>query len=190
MAMNRVHRWGCASRPWSLYVSRWLLPWALTDVDLGPTTLEFGPGFGANMEPLLARTGRLTSVEIDGSSARRLQRRFGDRAEIIEADGTESGLPDASFGSVVCFSVMHHVPTGDGQDLLLAEAHRMLTPGGVFAGSDGLHSTAFRLLHIGDTYNPLATDDLPDRLSAAGFVDVEIDTAAGNQRWRAVKPTA
>ena len=65
----------------------------------------------------------------------------------------------AEFSSVVCFTMLHHVPTPPLQDRLCAEAFRVLGPGGVFAGSDGVHSLGCRIVHIGDTYNPVLPED-------------------------------
>lgn len=165
-----------------------LLPWALQGVELGTRTVEIGPGYGATLRGLLDRTTSLTAVELDGAMADRLQRRYGERAHIIQASGTETGLPASDFTSVVCFTMLHHIPTAGLQDQLFAEAFRLLAPGGVFAGSDGVPSLAFRLLHVADTYNPIAPKDLPGRLRAAGFTDIHTDVLRGRQRWRAVKP--
>lgn len=188
MGMNICHRLCCSSDFWAKAVERQLLPWALTDVDLGDKTLEIGPGYGANLRVLVDRTPQLTCVEIDPPMASRLQDRYGARARIINGDGTDTGLPDADFSSVVCFTMLHHVPTPPLQDQLFAEAFRVLGSGGVFAGSDGMHSLGFRIAHIGDTYNPVSPDTLPDRLRRAGFADVFVDTKRGDQRWRALKP--
>ncbi len=122
--------------------------------------------------------------------ADRLNRLYGDRARIIQGDGAKTGLPDDHFSSVVCFTMLHHVPSAQLQDQLFAEALRVLQPGGAFAGSDGVPSLSFRLIHIADTYNPVAPSDLPGRLRAAGFTDVQIAIAGGRQRWRATKPAA
>jgi SAM-dependent methyltransferase len=43
---------------------------------------------------------------------------------------------DASFEVVLCFTMLHHVPTIELQDRLIREARRVLWPGGIFAGSD------------------------------------------------------
>lgn len=185
--MNVLHRLCCSSNYWANSVERRLLPWALADVELGENTLEIGPGYGANLRVLVEKTPKLTCVEIDAPMAARLQDRYGSRAKVIAGDGTATGLPDAQFSSVVCFTMLHHVPTPPLQDRLFAEAFRVLAPGGVFAGSDGVHSLGFRLVHIGDTYNPISPDTLPDRLRRAGFTDVHVDTKGGDQRWRAVR---
>jgi hypothetical protein len=44
--------------------------------------------------------------------------------------------------------MLHHVPSAALQDRLLAEARRVLRPGGVFAGFDGVASWLFRVIHI------------------------------------------
>ncbi len=185
--MNMCHRLCCNSNFWAKAVERRLLPWALADVELGERALEIGPGYGANLRVLLDKTPSLTCVEIDAPLAARLRDRYGSRADIITGDGTATGLPDADFNSVVCFTMLHHVPTPPLQDQLFAEAFRLLSSGGVFAGSDGVHSLGFRLAHIGDTYNPVSPDTLPDRLIHTGFTDIHVDTKGGEQRWRAVK---
>ena len=92
---------------------------------------------------------------------------------------------DGSFSGVVSFTMLHHVPSAALQDRLLSEARRVLRPGGVFAGFDGVGSFLFRLIHIGDTYNPVAPDTLGRRLQAAGFADVAVERAWGRFRFRA-----
>jgi SAM-dependent methyltransferase len=187
MTMNLAHRLCCSSNYWANTVEQKLLPWVLGDVELGERTLEIGPGYGANLRVLAGKTA-LTAVEIDQPMADRLGHKYGDRARIIHGDGTDLQLPDAEFSSVVCFTMLHHVPTPPLQDQMFAEAFRVLQPGGAFAGSDGVPSLPFRVMHIRDTYNPVDPDTLPDRLRRAGFTDVHVDVKAGEQRWRAAKP--
>jgi SAM-dependent methyltransferase len=187
MTMNFLHRVWCSSGSWARSVERKLLPWALGGVELGPNTLEIGPGYGANLRVLADKTA-LTAVEIDEPMADRLVQRYGDRARIIHGNGTDLRLPDDDFSSVVCFTMLHHVPTPSLQDRLFAEALRVLQPGGVFAGSDGVPSIPFRIAHFHDTCNPVDPAALPDRLRRIGFTDVDVEVKGGEQRWRAVKP--
>ena len=187
MAMNLVHRVWCSSNAWARSVERSLLPWALADVELGDNTLEIGPGYGANLRVLVDKTRQLTAVEIDAAMAERLRGKYGERARIIHGDGSDTGLPAEDFSSVVCFTMLHHVPTPALQDQLLAEAFRVLRPGGVFAGSDSAASTLFRLLHFRDTCNPVHPQTFPEHLRAAGFDDVHVEANGRRLRWRAVK---
>jgi SAM-dependent methyltransferase len=187
MAMNLCHRLWCSSNRWAKEVEHRMLPTVLADVDLGDNTLEIGPGYGAFLRLLVDKTPQLTAVEIDAPMAERLQRLYGDRTRIINGDGTDTGLPDNEFSSVVSFTMLQHVPTAELQDRLFAEAFRVLRPGGVFAGSDGVPSLIFRILHYRDTCNPVPPETLPDRLRAAGFQDVDVKVGTVRQRWRAVK---
>lgn len=188
MAMNLAHRRICSSDRWAKAVEDELLPWALAGVDLGDHTLEIGPGYGAILRVLVDKTPQLTSVEIDTPMAQRLQRLYGDRARIINGDGTDTGLPAEEFSSVVSFTMLHHVPTVELQDRLFAEAFRVLRRRGVFAGSDSVTSLRFRILHFRDTCNTVDPRTLPNRLRAAGFADVDVEVRGGRLRWRAVKP--
>jgi SAM-dependent methyltransferase len=187
MAMNLCHRLCCSSNRYFKAVEDGLLPWVVGDVDLGDNVLEIGPGYGANIRVLIDNAPHYTAVEIDPTMADRLEARYGDRARIINGDGTDSGLPSEEFSSVVCFTMLHHVPTPALQDQLFAEVFRVLRPGGVFAGSDSADSTLFRMLHFRDTCNPVQPETLPDRLRAAGFTDEHVDGSGRRLRWRAVK---
>jgi len=96
----------------------------------------------------------------------------------------------ASAGDVPAIEVLeHHVPTPQLQDQMFAEAFRVLRPGGPFAGSDGVPSRTFRVMHFRDTYNPVHPDTLPDRLRRIGFTGVQVEVKNGEQRWRAIKPS-
>lgn len=187
MAMNICHRLCCSSDRYFRVVEDALLPWVLGDVELGDNVLEVGPGYGANIRVLIDKAPHYTAVEIDQPMADRLKDKYGDRARIIRGDGTDTGLPSEEFSSVVCFTMLHHVPTPALQDQLLAEAFRVLRPGGVFTGSDSAASTLFSILHFRDTCNPVSPDTLPDRLRAAGFDDVHVQANGRRLRWRALK---
>lgn len=186
--MNWFHRRLCSSRKWARRVEEELLPWALRDIKLGDHALEIGPGYGANLQALAKRVPKLTAVEVSAELAAQLHDQIGSQATVIHGDGAAMPLPDNAFSSVVCFTMLHHIPSARQQDELFTEACRVLRPGGVFAGSDGVPGAVFRLIHLGDTYNPVPPDTLPDRLSAAGFADVDVVVKNGTQRFRARKP--
>jgi len=71
--------------------------------------------------------------------------------------------------------MLHHVPSRELQDGLLAELCRVLRPGGLLVGSDAVGTGELDEFHRGDTYVPCDPDELPGRLRAAGYVDVRVE---------------
>lgn len=51
--------------------------------------------------------------------------------------------------------MLHHIPSPALQDTALAELARVLRPGGLLAGSDGLDTPARREVHEGDVFVPV-----------------------------------
>lgn len=186
--MNKEHLALCRSPEWADAVANWIVPWALENVDLGERTVEIGPGPGLTTNVLAMRATTLTAVEIDPDLAASLSERLADRRQVtvLNADGAHTGLPAGSTDSVVCLTMLHHVPTAEHQDAIFREARRLLAPGGIFAGSDNLDSAEFRELHRGDVCTPVPPDSLRARLLTAGFVDVTVDTNPWAVRFRAV----
>ncbi|MEU7222163.1 class I SAM-dependent methyltransferase [Nocardia iowensis] len=189
MAMNLLHRLLCRSAMWERASATRIVPWALSGLDLGASALEIGPGYGANVRALLDRADTLTGVEIDPVLAARLRTRHGSAITVVDGDGADMPFPPRQFDSVVCFTMLHHVPTPSQQDALFADALRVLRPGGVFAGSDGIDSRMFRLIHLGDTCVPVPPETAADRLTRIGFTDVEIETGTTSFRFRARRPS-
>lgn len=186
--MNRLHGIVCSSGWWGRTVERELLPWALAGVELGEDVLEIGPGFGATTRVLAKRPGRLTVLELDPRYCERLRRELPAGVEVVQGDATAMPFADGRFSAVVCFTMLHHLPSPAAQDELLAEAARVLAPAGVLAGSDSVGTgKVFRALHVGDTLVPVAPDGLLTRLSAAGLSDSDVRCGGRSFRFRARK---
>jgi len=184
--VNRLHHWYCNREAWKRHVREELVPPAIEELDLGEDVLEVGPGFGPATEVLSQRVPRLTALEIDPLLAGPLRDRLGDRAEIVEGDGTAMPFGDASFTAAVCFTMLHHVPSPEAQDRLFSEVARVLRPGGAFAGTDSTgRGPGFALLHVGDTKVVLDPDELPRRLAGAGFEHVTVSSDRDTIRFRA-----
>jgi len=83
--------------------------------------------------------------------------------------------------------VLHHIPSPALQDAALAELARVLRPGGLLAGSDGLDTPARRELHVDDVFVPVDPGVLAARLEAAGFGQARVDIAGDRVRFAAVK---
>lgn len=168
--MNENHRLLCPSPEWARFLHAEVLPSLLQHAELGEEMLELGPGPGASTEWLRHRVKRLVTVELEPEAADALTERFsGTNVEVVTGDGTQLGHEAGTFDSVGCFTMLHHVPHLPAQRELIAEAFRVLRPGGAFIGSDSLASTALHDFHVEDTYNPMDPAVLLVLLRSAGF---------------------
>ncbi len=186
--MNEAHLNILSSPDWAQTLQEELLPWVTQAGDLGEDVLELGPGPGLSTELLMQRVPRLTAVELDPQLAAALaQRLAGTNVTVLQADATRTGLEGGRFSSVVCFSMLHHVPSVSLQDLVFQEVFRALRDGGRFLGVDTVDSEVTRALHAGDVFTPMPPDSLGTRLTAAGFSDVNVSTTERRVRFMATK---
>jgi len=173
--MNEEHAKLCSSPEWAEHLQTEVLPVVTRDVDLGKHMLEIGPGPGAATDGLRHRVSQLTAVEVDEAAAALLAERYaGTNVEIVTGSASKLGFPDDTFDSVGCFTMLHHVPTIAQQNQLLAEALRVLRPGGTLVGSDSLPSNDLHHFHADDTYNPIEPATLLSRLQTLGFGPITV----------------
>lgn len=187
--MNLIHRWACRSKNWGKTVEERIIPWTLDGIELGNDVLEIGPGPGLTTDVLRQKYAKLTCVEIDRSLADSLKKRMaGTNVNVVQGDATKMEFTDGAFSGAACFTMLHHVPTPELQDKLLAEAFRVLQPGAYFAGTDSRTSFRWRVYHVFDTCVPVDPDTAAERLKTAGFVEVQVDANPYAFRFRARKP--
>jgi SAM-dependent methyltransferase len=178
--VNGFHRRYCGSAHWRRHLDRTVLPHVAL-----PTrgdVLEVGPGRGLVTRRLVASGATVTAVEIDGALAARL-----GAGRVVVGDGARLPFHDATFDTVVCTTMLHHVPTAALQDRLLAEARRVLRPGGVLAGSDSRTSILFRLAHVHDTMTLVDPRTFARRLTAAGFAEAHVEVHRDFFAFRATR---
>jgi ubiquinone/menaquinone biosynthesis C-methylase UbiE len=186
--MNENHTQLCPSPEWAQHIQDDVLPSLVAMASLGDTMLELGPGPGAATQWLHHRVRRLVTVEADDTAAGLLAQRFaGTNVEVLTGDASELDFAADTFDSVGSFTMLHHVPTFAGQQLLLNEAFRVIKPGGVFLGSDSLASNGLHHFHSGDDYNPVDPAAFLTRLLAVGFTQLTI-VIDGDLRFVARKP--
>jgi SAM-dependent methyltransferase len=156
----------------------------------GADILELGPGSGFYVSGWKARGVRslvgldITTVVAERLSAAYPEYRF-ERADITE----RWPVPDASADIVTAFDVLFHIVDDDRFDAALAEAGRVLRPGGYLLISDlFLHGSTFRGFHqVGrtiDTYTATldaAGLEVVGRLPIFVTMHPAIDVPAG---WR------
>jgi SAM-dependent methyltransferase len=173
--MNPDHENLCGSPEWAKYLQAQILPVVTAGVSLGKDMLEIGPGPGAATAWLRERVAHLTALEADEAAAARLAARYpGGNLTVDIGDATHMPYGDESFDSVGSFTMLHHVPTAAAQYQILAEALRVLRPGGLLAGSDSVASNHLHCFHHDDTYNPAEPTTLLVWLRALGFSPITI----------------
>ena len=150
--MTRIERAFCQSAPWRLFTRHLVLPWALGgDVPVGHV-LEIGGGSGAMAAELMECYRDIAMVVTDFDEAMvedamHQLRPYGERVEVRQADATALPFEDASFDTVVSFIMLHH--TVDWEKAL-AEATRVLRPGGRLIGYDLLRTRPMTWVHRAD----------------------------------------
>ena len=184
--MNEEHMKLCSSSEWAEYVENELLPWALSSCHLGEDVLEVGPGPGLTTDILRRRVAKLTAVEIDPELAASLAARLGGtNVEVTCADAASLPFGEGRFSAAVMFTMLHHVPSWEQQNDVFAQVRRVLRPGGLFVGTDGVETAARWLMHDGDTYVPVDPSALAPRLDNAGFVEIVVEEVGDRFRFLA-----
>jgi SAM-dependent methyltransferase len=178
--MNENHAALCSSPEWAEFLTTEVLTPLTERRDLGDRLLEVGPGYGAATSWLRHRVARLVALELDAAMARRLADEFsGTNVTVEVGDCTHAQFEDESFDSVATFTMLHHLPTAALQYAALAEAFRVLRPGGFLVGSDSLASPDLHQFHEGDTYNPIDPARLLVFLQAIGYGRICITVDSG-----------
>jgi ubiquinone/menaquinone biosynthesis C-methylase UbiE len=186
--MNRAEHLVCSSSLRRYFTSRQLLPWVLACEPLGDHLLEIGAGSGAATPYLRKRVSRVTSLEYDHQSVRRLVSRHRDaRGAAIRGDAGRLPFADRAFSSVVAILVLHHLRSQEAQDRAFAEVFRVLRPGGVFLAFEIADSWLHRVGHFRSTFVPLTPGSTFARLNATGFSRVAIDLRRGAFRISATR---
>ena len=186
--MNAFEKWYCGSALWRYLTRRELLPWMLQGSVLGQHILELGAGAGPATIELARRVPRVTSLEYDHSSALKLRAHADDsNVSVIQGDAAVLPFSDSTFSSAIAILMLHHLKSPELQDRTFSEVRRVLRPDGVFIAFAIAHHWMHWIGHIKSTYVPLDPATIPQRLMAAGFYRVSLDSRSGGFRIRALR---
>jgi len=183
--MNALENWFCSTSFWRNITEQKLLPWLLADVQLGEHILEIGAGPGAATRELLRRAPRVTSLEYDHQSAKKLAQRSGQRAGVVQGDAASLPFANGTFSCAIAILVLHHLQSTALQDRAFAEIHRVLRPGGIFLAGEIPDGWFNRVLHFRSTFTPVQPASLAARLASAGFRNVSMDSRSEGFRIQA-----
>ena len=161
-------------------------PTALAELRAGETVLDLGSGGGIDVLLSARRvgsTGKAYGLDMTDEMlalARENQQKSGlTNVEFLKGEIERIPLPDNSVDVIISNCVIN---LSADKDRVLAEAFRVLTPGGRFAVSDvvvrGPVPAAIRRnveLWIGCVAGALDEGDYRSKLAAAGFEDIEIE---------------
>jgi SAM-dependent methyltransferase len=182
--VNALENWFCSTAFWSRITQRSLLPWILSDIEVGDHLLELGSGPGAATRELIHRAPRVTSIEYSHAFAAKLGSRLHDanpnssRAAVLQGDAAALPFADGSFPSAIVVLMLHHLRSVELQRRVFSEIHRVLRPGGVFIAFEIQDGWLQRAIHLKSTFVPVRPTSLPALLSAAGFTQVKIEERA------------
>jgi len=182
----------CRSAPWRFAARNLVLPWTLMGSELSGSVLELGSGSGAMGAEILDRfpAVTLTATDLDPemlSLARRTLEPFGGRASVVEADATALPFPDGEFDAVVSYLMLHHVGAWEAA---IAEATRMLRPGGMLLVADLLDNRVLRWGEqlAGSEVRPIPRAELPRVLDGLALTGIETKpVGSAIVRFRALK---
>jgi SAM-dependent methyltransferase len=185
--MSAVEGAFCRSAPWQLCARRTVLPWALDGRELAGDVLEIGGGSGAMADGVarLFPRARLTMTDLDADMVAEARRRLAPHGNVAveQADVTALPFEDASFDVVTSYLMLHHVIAWR---TALAEAARVLRPGGVLVGYDLTDTRLARVVHRldGSPHELLSASDLGDCLVDAGLAVDSLRLSAGGHLMR------
>ncbi|HEY4700330.1 MAG TPA: class I SAM-dependent methyltransferase [Streptosporangiaceae bacterium] len=184
------------SLPYRLAARRIILPWILQDVEPSGEGLEIGAGLGGLTAQLLTQYPQFRMVATDTdvervAMAEQVLSGFGQRASVQRADATALPFPDGRFDLVVSAAMLHHVIEWDKA---LAEAVRVLRPGGKLVGYDMLNTAPARLMRVGERQGTtlLHPGQLRTALDHLGLTGLQTRSALAGavMRFSARKPAA
>jgi SAM-dependent methyltransferase len=165
-------------------------PVAVAALRPGETVLDLGSGGGIDVLLSARRVGPGgkaygldATPEMIGLARANAAAAGAANTEFLHGSIEDIPLPDGHVDAVISNCVIN---LSADKPRVLAEAFRVLRPGGAFLGSDSLPSNDLHRFHTGDTYNPVEPAAFLTRLQTTGFAAITL-VVAHNLIFTAVK---
>lgn len=128
------------------------IPEILTEIGYGLVpgmrVLEIGCGAGTDSEQLIKAGAELVAVDLTKKAVNLTQKRLqgiSGNWKVMRADARQLPFEDGMFDQVYSHGVLHHVPE---MEACIAEAYRVLKPGGMAKIALYHHDSLYRFYHI------------------------------------------
>jgi len=151
-------------------------------------TLPKAALFGADLSPAYLRKANQMLSEIPG-----------ELPQLLQSNAEALPYQDNYFHGLSSVFLFHELPASARQ-AVIDEAYRVLQPGGVFVICDSIQAmdspdftemmNNFPSIFHEPYYRHYTTDSLEDRLTEAGFINLQVENHFVSKYWTAYKPVA
>ena len=165
--------------------------------------LDLATGTGRTLRQIRAALPQAQLVGLDLSTAylrqanQWLSQLPGELPQLVQGNAEDTPFGPATFQAVTCVFLFHELP-GEARQRVLAEAFRLLEPGGILMLADSVQladspqfSTVmenFRRVFHEPYYRHYITDDIEARLRKVGFKPISAESHFMTRVWAARKP--
>ncbi|MCT0228543.1 methyltransferase domain-containing protein [Synechococcus sp. CS-1331] len=165
--------------------------------------LDLATGTGRTLRQIRAALPQAQLVGLDLSTSylrqanQWLSQLAGELPQLVQGNAETTPFGPATFQAITCVFLFHELP-GEARQKVLAEAFRLLEPGGIFMLADSVQladspqfSTVmenFRRVFHEPYYRHYITDDIEAKLKEAGFSPISAESHFMTRVWAARKP--
>jgi len=149
-------------------------------------TLPKASLYGTDLSPAYLRKANELLSEIPG-----------ELPQLVKANAEELPYQDNYFEGLTCVFLFHELPAVARQKVI-EEAYRVLQPGGVLVICDSMQAldspdfqpmmNNFPAIFHEPYYRHYITDNLEERLTTAGFINLKVENHFVSKYWTAYKP--
>jgi ubiquinone/menaquinone biosynthesis C-methylase UbiE len=142
--------------------------------------------YGVDLSPTYLRKANQLLSEISG-----------ELPQLVQANGEKLPYLDNYFQGLTSVFLFHELPAVARQNVI-NEAYRVLQPGGVLVICDSMQAldspdfqpmmNNFPAIFHEPYYRHYTTDNLEERLTTAGFIDLKVENHFVSKYWTAYKP--